>query len=194
MEEKELENFQTSCTCKICRECQLKNLSDHMCGRLHYFDWRVMQAKRPHTYSLFEKYQIFDMNIKGDINWHMRNTIRFCFNKYRDTKDQWNCFRKYFNNSFTSHKFWFMHKSHDFEFVYSPGDEVKHTKTIVFKQLSTQLYYVFCLTKSYNFSLKTLAGFKVNAFLNYNHQLESLVNQQLLPKQLADFLLNLHKM
>ena len=87
-----------------------------------------------------------------------------------------------------------MHRSNDFSFEWSTGNEQKQTKTIVFKQLSTQLYYVFCLTKCYNFTLKTLAGLKVNAFLNYENELKSLVTNQILPQQLADFLLSLHKM
>ncbi len=193
MEEKELENFTSSCNCKVCSECQLKNISDFMWDRLDYFDYSVMQAKRPHTYEVFEKYQIFDMNIKGDIDWRMRNSIRFCFNKYRDSKDQNNCFSKYINDTII-YKFWFMHRSNDFVFEWSTGNEQKQTKTIVFKQLSTQLFYVFCLTKCYNFTLKTLAGLKVNAFLNYENELKSLVTNQILPQQLADFLLSLHKM
>ena len=49
-------------------------------------------------------------------------------------------------------------------------------------------------TKKHTFTLKTLAGLKVNEHLNHKWQLDYLVEKLFLPKQLADFLLNLHKM
>ena len=47
-------------------------------------------------------------------------------------------------------------------------------------------------TKKHTFTLKTLAGLKVNEHLNHRRQLESLIEQHFLPRQLADFILNLH--
>ena len=55
------------------------------------------------------------------------------------------------------------------------------------------LHYSVLLTKKHTFTLKTLAGLKINEHLNQKWQLQSLVEQHFLPKQLADFLLNLHK-
>ena len=69
-----------------------------------------------------------------------------------------------------------------------------NTRTILFQNELTGLYYAVLLTKKHTFTLKTLAGLKVNEHLNQKWQLESLVEQHFLPKQLADFLLNLHKM
>ena len=51
----------------------------------------------------------------------------------------------------------------------------------------------YFVSKKHTFTLKTLAGLKINEHLNQKWQLQSLVEQHFLPKQLADFLLNLHK-
>ena len=69
-----------------------------------------------------------------------------------------------------------------------------NTRTILFQNKMTGLYYAVLLTKKHTFTLKTLAGLKVNDHLNHKWQLESLVEQHFLPKQLADFLLNLHSL
>ena len=69
-----------------------------------------------------------------------------------------------------------------------------NTRTILFQNQMTGLYYAVLLTKKHTFNLKTLAGLKVNEHLNHKWQLDYLVEKRFLPKQLADFLLNLHKM
>ena len=86
-----------------------------------------------------------------------------------------------------------------FDFIYHLSNPYscfkpnKNTRSIIFKNKLTGLYYFVLLTKKHTFTLKTLAGLKINEHLNQKWQLQSLVEQHFLPRQLADFLLNLHK-
>ena len=207
MERSEFENYETSCLCEVCSKCQMKKLSYFITQRdwygeeewiyyRKYYDYIKQQDMRPKECFLFDKYQLFDMN--ASIPWGMKHHIRNCFNKWRNYKNEdededdcntLGCF-KAFKETRPVCLFEFRYK-----YIWGVITEPNHdTRTILFLNELSGLYYAVLLTKKYTFTLKTLAGLKVNEHLNQKCQLDYLVEKHFLPKQLADFLLNLHKM
>ena len=207
MEISEFVNFETSCSCEVCSECQIKKLSDFITtpfggvgvelNYLENYDNYIKKANiRPEECCLFEKYQLFDMN--ASIPWGMKHYIRNCFNKWRNYKNEdededdcntLGCF-KAFKETRPVCAFEFRYK-----YIWGVITEPNlNTRTILFQNELSGLFYAVLLTKKYTFTLKTLAGLKVNEHLNQKCQLDYLVEKHFLPKQLADFLLNLHKM
>jgi len=131
---------------------------------------------------LWEKAKIQNkiIDINGSIPWCMKNHIKDCFNNWEN-----------FCNSDIIN----VCKEYGFTFKWGVISKSKqNTRTILFQNKMTGLYYAVLLTKKHTFTLKTLAGLKVNDHLNHKWQLKSLVEQHFLPKQLADFLLNLHSL
>ena len=207
MEQSEFDNFKTSCLCEVCSKCKIKNLKNFLKERdffnsfcynyyydffsnfvnpihviLNYIEYHnyfiEKDSIRPQECCLFEKYQLIDIN--GSIPWCMKNHIKDCFNNWEN-----------FCNSDIIN----VCKEYGFTFKWGVISKPKqNTRTILFQNKMTGLYYTVLLTKKHTFTLKTLAGLKVNDHLNHKWQLESLVEQHFLPKQLADFLLNLHSL
>ena len=217
MEKSEFYNFETSCLCEVCSNCKIKNLSDFL--NEHHLDlddfndfnndfnnygWSPYfiekDSIRPQECCLFEKYQLFDIN--GSIPWCMKQQIKNCFNANVILSNSFDPYRLsgfYVYNLIGQ----FVKSLNDcckkFDFIYHLSNPYscfkpnKNTRSIIFKNKLTGLYYFVLLTKKHTFTLKTLAGLKINEHLNQKWQLQSLVEQHFLPKQLADFLLNLHK-
>ena len=194
-------NFETSCLCEVCSECQMKKLSDfinhkRLEGRRNYMDYYnnfiEKQSKRPEDCCLFEKHQVFDMN--ASIPWSMKHHIRNCYNEWKN----------YINRGLEVgcimslgelQRVLYYEFGYAFRWEWGVISEPNlNTRTILFQNQMTGLYYAVLLTKKHTFNLKTLAGLKVNEHLNHKWQLDYLVEKRFLPKQLADFLLNLHKM
>ena len=97
MEISEFVNFETSCSCEVCSECQIKKLSDFITtpfggvgvelNYLENYDNYIKKANiRPEECCLFEKYQLFDILNLGYINYD--NTFPIvsmskAYNKYK---------------------------------------------------------------------------------------------------------------
>ena len=198
MEINELVNFETSCSCEVCSECQIKTLSDYYnCEGLNYlenYDNYIKKANiRPEECCLFEKYQLFDMN--ASIPWNMKHYIRNCFNEWRNCKVNGldvGCIMAL--NELKRERVLYYEFGYTYTFLNPHFKPNQNTRTILFRNELNGLYYAVLLTKKHTFTLKTLAGLKVNEHFGNKCQLDYLVEKRFLPKQLADFLLNLHKM
>ena len=197
MERSEFENYETSCLCEVCSKCQMKKLSYFITQRdwsyRKYYDYIKQQDMRPKECFLFDKYQLFDMN--ASIPWNMKHYIRNCFNAWRNCKVNGldvGCIMAL--NELQRRRVLYYEFGYTYTFLNPHFKPNQNTRTILFRNELNGLYYAVLLTKKHTFTLKTLAGLKVNEHFGNKCQLDYLVEKRFLPKQLADFLLNLHKM
>ena len=175
MNEKDFRNLKSNCDCQVCKDCQIMNIHQFLDGKIDYISCTENMDKKPNELSTFETFHVF--NLIGEMPWHIKSTLQLGFNKHSEfwesLKSAENVYcRLYF-----------------FDFVRSMMS--KNARILVFWSRMTEMYYLMQISKSYNFSLKTLAGLKVLTQLTNKQDMQWLLANQYLPTQLADFLLSL---
>ena len=159
----------------MCKKCQIQNIQKFLSGKINYVSFTENMEKRPGELSNFEIFHVF--NLIGEMPWPIKNTLQLAFNRHRD--------------------FWTALKSAEnvycrlYFFTHVHSMQSRTARILIFRNRMTEIYYLIQISKSYKFSLKTLAGLKVLTQLTNKQDMQWLLANQYLPTQLADFLLSL---